>query len=100
MGEVIRMCKKGLFWGGEANRRNAIADARTLRAMEGGLTLARAAELDAADPLHRFRSEFRIPSHDGVDCIYLCGNSLGLQPVRAAEALAVELEDWFTKTLH
>jgi kynureninase len=62
--------------------------------MEGGLTLARAAELDAADPLHRFRSEFRIPSHDGGDCISLCGNSLGLQPVRAAEALAVELEDW------
>ncbi len=58
------------------------------------MTLERAALLDAADPLSRFRARFHIPQHEGKDCIYLCGNSLGLQPVGAAEAVAVELEDW------
>ena len=62
--------------------------------MEDVLTLERAALLDAADPLSRFRARFHIPQHAGKDCIYLCGNSLGLQPVGAAEAIAVELEDW------
>ena len=49
---------------------------------------------DAADPLHRHRADFLIPQHEGEDCIYFTGNSLGLQPRAAATALQAELEDW------
>lgn len=42
-----------------------------------------------------FRERFRIPhGPDGRDCIYLCGNSLGLQPIAAADAVEAELERW------
>jgi kynureninase len=54
-----------------------------------------AAALDAADPLAAFRSEFHFPAaKDGRDCVYLCGNSLGLQSARAAASVQQELEDW------
>jgi kynureninase len=53
-----------------------------------------AASLDADDPLRNFRDEFSIPlARNGRDCIYLCGNSLGLQPKRAARFVMEELED-------
>lgn len=43
----------------------------------------------------RFRERFRIPrGPDGSDSLYLCGNSLGLQPIAAADAVAAELERW------
>ena len=43
----------------------------------------------------RFRERFRIPrGPDGNESLYLCGNSLGLQPVAAADAVAAELERW------
>ena len=57
-------------------------------------TLEAARELDSADPLSRFRERFRIPQHSGADAMYFTGNSLGLQPKAAREALEVELEDW------
>ncbi len=51
--------------------------------------------LDANDPLKTWRSQFHIPkTKDGQDCIYLCGNSLGLQPKATASALQQELTDW------
>jgi kynureninase len=53
-----------------------------------------AAGLDASDPLAGFRARFRIPPHGQGDCVYLCGNSLGLQPVNAATCLEEELEAW------
>ncbi len=54
-----------------------------------------AAALDAADPLARFREEFMFPRDDsGQPVVYLCGNSLGLQPVRAGRYVREELEDW------
>ncbi|MBU6476211.1 MAG: kynureninase, partial [Alphaproteobacteria bacterium] len=53
-----------------------------------------AQKMDAADPLAKYRAQFHIPKHNGEDCIYFCGNSLGLQPVTAAAAVAQELEDW------
>ena len=37
--------------------------------------------LDEQDQLKDFRNQFLIPQHNGKDAIYLCGNSLGLQPV-------------------
>ncbi|MDX1460983.1 MAG: kynureninase [Xanthomonadales bacterium] len=54
-----------------------------------------ARELDAADPLSRFREEFWIPRHDdGTDQLYFCGNSLGLQPKRLEAEMARELVHW------
>lgn len=50
---------------------------------------------DAVDPLARFRERFLIPRRpDGQPVIYLCGNSLGLQPRSAAEIVNQELRDW------
>lgn len=59
-------------------------------------------KLDGADPLRRFRSQFKIPkTHEkaqyrtaGSPSLYLCGNSLGLQPVRTAGYVNEELERW------
>jgi kynureninase len=59
---------------------------------ENSLAYARAC--DANDALHAFRSEFHFPQHDGRDVLYFTGNSLGLQPKGAAEALKQELDDW------
>lgn len=54
-----------------------------------------AVEADALDPLRHYRSRFYIPRHsDGNDAIYLCGNSLGLQPKTTERYIFEELEDW------
>lgn len=53
--------------------------------------------LDASDDLAAFRSRFHIPPHtDGTDSIYLCGNSLGLQPKSTRDYIGQELKDWQT----
>ncbi|MBL8000909.1 MAG: kynureninase [Flavobacteriales bacterium] len=57
-------------------------------------TLAFAQARDAADPLRAFRAEFLFPKHNGHDVLYFTGNSLGLQPRGAADALKQELDDW------
>lgn len=50
---------------------------------------------DAADRLAPFREQFLIPpQRDGTPAIYLCGNSLGLQPRTVRAALGAELDDW------
>jgi kynureninase len=49
---------------------------------------------DAADPLRRFRSEFLFPRRAERDVLYFCGNSLGLEPRAAREAVNTELDDW------
>src|SRR6476661_8168849 len=49
---------------------------------------------DASDPLQGFRDEFLIPPHAGGEQVYLCGNSLGLQPRATKAALLDELDDW------
>ena len=57
--------------------------------------LAYAQKLDREDPLSAFRSEFHLPlQKDGTPYVYLCGNSLGLQPVSLRENLEQELVDW------
>ena len=53
-----------------------------------------AQELDKKDPLASYRSQFYFPQHKGKDCIYLCGNSLGLQPKTVEKYILQELEDW------
>ncbi len=51
---------------------------------------------DRHDPCARFRDEFYFPDKpaSAEHVLYLCGNSLGLQPKRAAELVAEELHDW------
>ncbi len=56
--------------------------------------LSFAKEMDEKDELKSFRSKFYIPQHNGKDQVYLCGNSLGLQPKSAKEAIDQELKDW------
>ncbi len=54
-----------------------------------------AQRLDERDPLREMRNEFRLPTGpDGEPAVYLCGNSLGLQPRGTAAAIEQELEDW------
>jgi kynureninase len=56
-----------------------------------------ASELDAKDELRNYRNEFHIPlQKNGEPHVYMCGNSLGLQPKRTKEFLNQELEDWAT----
>ena len=56
-----------------------------------------ALSLDAKDELRKYRNEFHIPlQKNGEEHIYMCGNSLGLQPKRTKEFLNQELEDWAT----
>lgn len=50
--------------------------------------------MDKADPLRSFRKEFYIPKVNGKDSIYLCGNSLGLQPRAVEQHVMTEIEDW------
>ena len=57
-------------------------------------TLSFAKKMDKNDPLRSFRKEFYIPKVNGKDSIYLCGNSLGLQPRAVEKHVMVELEDW------
>jgi len=53
-----------------------------------------ASKMDEADPLKNHRKKFHIPQVNGVDSIYFCGNSLGLQPVTVRDSIEQELEDW------
>lgn len=54
-----------------------------------------AQNLDLEDPLRGYRSHFSIPRMpDGSETLYLCGNSLGLQPREGAEALDAVMTDW------
>ncbi len=56
-----------------------------------------ARQLDEYDPLKQLRNEFIIPQHNGRDTIYLCGNSLGLQPKATQSVLAAQLDNWANK---
>ncbi|WP_184549116.1 kynureninase [Mucilaginibacter sp. FT3.2] len=49
---------------------------------------------DNDDLLKDFRNQFLIPKHKGKDVIYLCGNSLGLQPKSAAQYIADQMNTW------
>ncbi|MDA7729039.1 kynureninase [Flavobacteriales bacterium] len=56
-----------------------------------------ALSLDEKDELRKYRDKFHIPlQKNGEEYIYMCGNSLGLQPKRTKEYLNQELEDWAT----
>ncbi|CAN5726493.1 kynureninase [soil metagenome] len=54
-----------------------------------------AIKLDAEDPLRQYRNQFFIPAAgERTECIYLAGNSLGLQPRKARTYIEQELDDW------
>ncbi len=54
-----------------------------------------AQSMDQQDPIAAIREEFSIPKDPkGNNEIYLCGNSLGLQPKLAAEYVTRELSQW------
>ena len=56
-----------------------------------------ALELDGKDELKQYRKEFHVPlQKNGEEHIYMCGNSLGLQPKRTKDFLNQELKDWAT----
>jgi len=56
-----------------------------------------ARRLDADDPLAGYRERFHVPRReDGSPVVYLCGNSLGLQPVGVRALVEQELDDWAT----
>lgn len=57
-------------------------------------TLAFAQLMDQQDPLSAMRNEYLFPQQDGKPFIYLCGNSLGLQPKVAKEVLGKQLDNW------
>ncbi len=50
---------------------------------------------DQNDPLASFRDKFHLPKNKkGEELIYLCGNSLGLQPKKVSEYVQELLKDW------
>jgi len=54
-----------------------------------------AKSLDENDPLSSYRNEFHYPEDDnGNQLIYLCGNSLGLQPKSASDQMDKEFSIW------
>jgi kynureninase len=56
-----------------------------------------ARELDKSDPLVSFRDLFHFPCVQDKTLIYLCGNSLGLQPKSAQSYIEAELVTWREK---
>jgi kynureninase len=65
-----------------------------------------ATELDAKDALGHLRENFHIPKKDmfnyspsDSECIYFCGNSLGLQPKSTKTYIEEELLEWQTKAV-
>jgi kynureninase len=58
-------------------------------------TLSYAKQQDELDELSYYRNQFHIPKDkNGNELIYLCGNSLGLQPKSTKAYINQELEDW------
>ena len=56
-----------------------------------------ARSLDEADQLAKFREQFNFPDdRDGRNNIYVCGNSLGLQPKKAVQYVTEVMSDWAT----
>lgn len=55
---------------------------------------AYARQMDQEDPLRSFRQEYHFPPFKDRGTLYFCGNSLGLQPKGAQEAVEQELARW------
>ena len=55
-----------------------------------------AQQLDAKDPLAKYRNEFIFPQINNKNAIYFTGNSLGLQPKLAQSYVNEIMDDWGT----
>ena len=53
-----------------------------------------ARQTDREDPLKKYRKQFYFPRVNDKPAVYLCGNSLGLQPKTTEVYIRQELEDW------
>ncbi len=70
-----------------------MANNQTVMNYQIGRDFARHADDD--DELREFRQAFVFPpSRNERDCVYLCGNSLGLQPKLAVRYVEEELAEW------
>ncbi|RZM08027.1 MAG: kynureninase, partial [Pedobacter sp.] len=56
--------------------------------------LAFARNMDHQDPIGHLRDQFLFPKQNDKPFIYLCGNSLGLQPKVAREVISQQLSNW------
>lgn len=57
-------------------------------------TLEYAREMDAKDPLKKFRDAFHFPNFHEKEVVYFTGNSLGLQPKTVQSYIQEELDAW------
>lgn len=57
-------------------------------------TLEYAREMDAKDPLRKFRDAFHFPDFHEKEVVYFTGNSLGLQPKTVQSYIQEELDAW------
>ncbi|PWL32584.1 MAG: kynureninase [Fluviicola sp. XM-24bin1] len=57
-------------------------------------TLEYARDMDAKDPLRKFRDAFHFPDFHEKEVVYFTGNSLGLQPKTAQAYIQEELDAW------
>ena len=65
----------------------------TLSNYKSGLDFA--LEQDQNDELASYRNQFHFPKDkNGHDCIYMTGNSLGLQPKRTKDYVNAVMDDW------
>lgn len=63
--------------------------------MSIGTARRMAEQLDESDALADYREHFHIPvGGDGEPVRYFCGNSLGLQPIAAADQVNQEMQRW------
>jgi kynureninase len=53
---------------------------------------SKAEQLDAEDPLHKYRSYFSLPKE--AQAIYLCNNSLGLPAASAMNKMTEQIQNW------
>ncbi len=59
------------------------------------LTREHALSLDASDEMQAWRERFVLPQDEhGHELVYLCGHSLGAQPLRAGDYVEEILRDW------
>ena len=62
--------------------------------MQFETSLEFAKKLDEQDELRSYREQFEFPDFGSGQCRYFCGNSLGLKPKTANEAIDQEMSDW------
>jgi kynureninase len=53
-----------------------------------------AQRMDQEDPIRSYRDRFHFPQFNGEDILYFGGNSLGLMPKTAKDAVLDELDVW------